>query len=274
MAASTTPLLTDVDAPSSVIFRETFGLRERLLGHSLYGQVRRRVHVQAFMRYHVFAVWDFMSLLTRLRIDLTGCQVPWLPPADPELARFLNEIVLGEESDVIAAGNGHTSHFELYRSAMREVDAPTSEIDGFVERVRLGEPVGRAFVPGTASFVQDFVVGNVELAERGATHEVASAFCFGREDVIPEMFARLLPTLRANADPLRLLTYYVERHIEVDGDHHGPLAMRLIDVVVGDDRRKLDAAVAAAMQALEARIHFWNGIEQALDAEVLASADT
>lgn len=248
-----------VERPSLQIFRETFARRESVVEHPLYSRVVDESSARTFMRHHVFAVWDFMSLLKRLQRDLTGCAVPWLPPVDEKIARFINEIVLGEESDESPEG-GHASHFSLYRRAMVEVGAPTQPIDSFVARLREGASVDAAFGPEVPRFVREFVVSTCDLAMHGRTHEVVAAFCFGREDVIPEMFRRLLTTLRTHERRLELLDYYVERHIEVDGDHHGPLAMELIDLAVGQDPQRLHEATVAAHDALERRARFWDGV--------------
>lgn len=83
------------------------------------------------MEHHVFAVWDFMSLLKSLQILMTGADVPWVPPSNSRACRIINELVLGEESDDDGSG-GNASHFELYLSAMQEAGANRFFIEGFV----------------------------------------------------------------------------------------------------------------------------------------------
>ncbi|MFV3015812.1 DUF3050 domain-containing protein, partial [Pseudomonas sp. KHB2.9] len=103
----------------------------QLCSHPLFEEITSLGKLQIFMENHVFAVWDFMSLTKRLQRDLTCTQLPWLPPTDPQAARLINEIVLGEESDEHPR-RGHCSHFELYREAMLEVGASTHAIDTFI----------------------------------------------------------------------------------------------------------------------------------------------
>ena len=67
--------------------------RAALLAHPIYARVNDLAALRAFMQHHVFAVWDFMSLLKSLQRRLTSLEVPWLPPEDPEAARLVNEIV-------------------------------------------------------------------------------------------------------------------------------------------------------------------------------------
>jgi hypothetical protein len=248
-------------SPSHTVLEETTTLRQQLLDHPIYERVSDVESVRLFMQHHAFAVWDFMSLLKRLQLDLCCCTVPWLPPKYPNLARFINEIVLGEESDVSQSGEDHVSHFDLYRAAMDDISADATAVDEFIAALHSGTDVAAAITGSKATdFVGSFVNFNCGLAATGQTHEVAAAFCFGREDIIPDMFERLLKSITSNELPLPALQYYVERHIEMDGDHHGPLSRQLIDVVVGDDKQKLDETIQAAADAIRHRIKLWDGI--------------
>ena len=83
--------------------------RQRLMQHPLYKSITDERGLQIFMASHVFCVWDFQCLLKSLQRHLTCVEVPWLPSADPEARRLINEIVLDEESDLTPSG-AHLSH--------------------------------------------------------------------------------------------------------------------------------------------------------------------
>jgi hypothetical protein len=236
-------------------------VREQLLNHPIYKHLNTADRVRVLMKHHSFAVWDFMSLLKKLQQQVTCVTVPWIPVQHADYARFINEIVLGEETDEDVDG-GYISHFELYLRAMDEVGADTELIRSFVAKLIDGiEPdvalQSDARIPQS---VRHFVSNTLELALNGAPHEVASAFFFGREDLIPDMFQLLVDEVEASGLPADGLKYYLRRHIELDGDEHGPLAERLLISLCEGDPHKLEQAQAVARQSLQARIALWDGV--------------
>jgi hypothetical protein len=237
-------------------------LRDALLNHPLYADVVSVDDLRRFMEDHVFAVWDFMSLLKRLQQDMTCTRVPWLPADNPKAARLINDIVIGEETDVDPDGF-YVSHLELYLRAMEDVGASTEQFDIFCSMVRAGDPVEVVLKRiGVAKHVHAFVTHTMDMANTGTTEEVLAAFFYGREDIIPEMFSRLLKTLyganRENHD-LRHFIYYINRHIELDGDSHGPKGKELLDDLLKNAPDKARRAMRTACGSIEARIALWNG---------------
>jgi Protein of unknown function (DUF3050) len=200
---------------------DRFGrLRQALLDHPLYTDVVSVGDLRRFMEDHVFAVWDFMSLLKRLQLDLTCTRLPWFPAHDARAARLINDIVIGEETDVDPEGS-YASHLDLYLRAMEDIGASTVQFDDFCSMVRSGVPVDTSLTrSGAAQHVHRFVTHTMAVATNGRTEEVLAAFFYGREDIIPEMFRRLLKTLydaQHSNDSLRYFIYYIDRHIELGG---------------------------------------------------------
>jgi hypothetical protein len=235
--------------------------RARLLTHPLYGRMRTLADVRVFMRCHAFAVWDFMSLLKRLQRDLTCVTVPWVPVGDAEVRYLINEIVCGEESDVDPEG-GRISHFDLYLRAMRAAGADDHAIRATTTAIATGmsytEALRGAQPPAAAA---RFTAATLALACEGKPHAVAAAFTYGREDLIPEMFLEVVRRLGSDhPGKLDVFRYYLERHIEVDGGHHGEIARRMTDLLCGADARKAEEAAQAANEAIEARLALWDGI--------------
>ncbi len=236
-------------------------LRAQLLTHPVYTRVAGAQAARTFMGFHVFAVWDFMSLLKSLQQKLTCVDVPWIPPINRDAARLINEIVLGEESDLDGRGR-HAGHYDLYIDAMTHVGADHRPIERFVNALRGGATVEEAFVAGAvAEGARAFVRVTLDIAKNGSVHEVASAFFLGREDVIPAMFEELLSSLR-QTDPrmTERLTWYLSRHIEVDSGEHGPAAERLLGALCEDDEHKWAEADACAVRSLNARIALWDAV--------------
>jgi hypothetical protein len=233
-------------------------LRERLTTHPLYAEIRTSEHLRIFMESHVFAVWDFMSLLKALQQKLTCVSVPWAPTKWPESRRFVNEIVLGEESDEFEGRA--VSHFEVYLQAMQECGADTRGVDALLESVKQGEG-SQMHLDGAPLAAREFVEATFDVIRSGSVAAQAAAFTFGREDVIPDMFRELVRDLNAeSAGELSTFVWYLERHIEVDGDDHGPLSLRMVADLCGDDAALWEDAAAAAEKAIMARLALWDGI--------------
>jgi Protein of unknown function (DUF3050) len=235
-------------------------LRETLLRHPIYAHVDCLDRLREFMAIHVFAVWDFMSLVKRLQREVTCHNLPWMPPSNPKVSRFANEVVLGEESDLGPDGKP-ASHFELYLRAMNEIGAETAGIRAFLARIDQGESWEMALRELNApAGITDFVSETLRCAIHGSVVEVASYFFFGREDVIPEMFKKLLALWNEGAAEVPHFAFYLERHIELDGESHGPWAQEMLMALAGEDENKWMAATHAARSAISSRIRLWDGV--------------
>ncbi len=235
----------------------------RLMQHPLYEALRDEPRLHIFMRSHVFVVWDFQSLLKALQREVTCVQVPWLPTTDPEARRFVKEIVLDEESDE-APGGGFVSHFELYLQAMQDCGADTRPIRGFLGDLRQGRPVGEALArPDVPLGVASFVRHTMAVAASCQPHRIAAAFAYGREEVIPAMFRRLVDRL-ADIAPQRWSTFrsYLERHIGQDAERHGPRSKALVARRCGTNATLWAEAEDTARGALESRLGLWDDILQ------------
>jgi hypothetical protein len=213
------------------------------------------------MEHHVYAVWDFMSLLKCLQHELTCTEIPWLPKGDAEIRYMINEIVIGEESDSDPEG-GHTSHFELYLRGMKQCGANCDSILAFIEMIHAGISVREALMKsGAPDACRDFVNHTFTIIHDGALHKIAAAFAFGREDVIPTMFREVVSGLNSNHDEqLSIFKFYLERHIELDGDEHGELALRMVMNICGTDDILWHEAATAASQCLQMRLRLWDAI--------------
>jgi len=234
--------------------------RERLLAHPLYAKIQTLKEVQTFSRYHVFAVWDFMSLLKSLQNNLTCTTIPWHPKGSANTRFLINEIVVGEESDVDAFGN-RISHFELYLQAMEQMGASTKEMQVLIGHLKMGLPIARALERMVLpAGVKDFLSFTFDIIQE-PIHVQAAVFSFGREDLIPDMFLGLLKEIaKLHPEKLDGFIYYLERHIEVDGGHHSHLAMEMVIELCGDSLSKWMEATEAAKLSLEKRIQLWDAI--------------
>jgi hypothetical protein len=236
-------------------------LRKRLADHALYRRIETLPDLRIFMEHHIFAVWDFMSLLKTLQRRLTCVTVPWLPGDHRLTRRLINEIVLEEESDTDTSG-GYISHFELYRSAMEQCGADISRIDVFLAAIRHGNSIDSSLAHARApKAAQEFVKTTMRIVESESTHAVAAALTLGREDVIPMMFQPLVAKL-ADHFPGELTRFknYLDRHIKLDEERHTPMAFQMLAELCGADVSKWKTVENAACVALMARIALWDGV--------------
>ena len=251
------------------IEKELTDLRNQLKNHSLYQRLNTLKDVQIFMSLHVFAVWDFMSLLKAIQINLTCVSIPWMPVKNAELARFINEIVIAEESDHDAYGV-IKSHYEMYLDAMAEVQADSSKMNNFLETLQSNVTIGKALesleVPNA---VKEFLNFTFDTIKTNKTHLIAASFTFGREDVIPDMFINIIDKAALeNNKSYDSFNYYLRRHIELDGDEHGPLSIRMIEELCGNDALKWEEVLETGKRALQLRINLWSAIEQEITAQL------
>ena len=235
--------------------------KELLLQHSLYEKITTITDLNCFLESHIYAVWDFMSLLKALQINLTCVSLPWIPVGNANTRYLINEIVAGEESDVDEKGL-RTSHFELYLKAMNQVGANTEAISGVLSSLNAGksilEVLENSSIPSAAKKFMEFTFETIATKK---PHLMAAVFTFGREDLIPDMFISLIKELKKQfPDKVDVFQYYIERHIEVDGGHHAALAHEMTMELCGDDEEKWNEATQYVKRGLEARIALWDSI--------------
>ncbi|MCE9625059.1 MAG: DUF3050 domain-containing protein [Deltaproteobacteria bacterium] len=241
------------------------GLRSEILRHPIYQKIRDERCLRNFMENHCFVVWDFMSLLKFLQRSLSSVEIPWRPRGDARSRRLINEIVMEEESDEDGKGS-YLSHFELYRQAMVEAGADTHKLDAFLHALEDGHRIKGALTrAGVSEGPSDFLLTTWSLLETESVPAIASAFTLGREDLVPAMFHHLVAGLgQSHPERWGTFLFYLNRHIQLDGDTHGPMALQLLARICGDDAARWRQAHEAAEKALRARLRLWDFISGTL----------
>lgn len=243
-------------------------LQEQLNTHPIYQSIRDRRDLQVFMEHHVFSVWDFMSLVKYLQQQIAPTAVPWMPTGDPQLRYFINQLVLEEESDTARGVDGsvsYGSHFELYCNAMREIGADAQAPGRFLALVAeqgLDKALYSDLVPIPARY---FTETTFCFIREDKPHLVAAALAVGREQLIPEMFRRFLDHIGVDADQAPAFHQYLNRHIHLDADLHGPLSLELLSTLCAGDPQRIEEAETAAEEAICARIRFWDGVLESIE---------
>lgn len=233
--------------------------RNKLVNHTLYSRLNSEEAIHHFMKIHIFAVWDFMILVKHLQRNLTSVDLLWKPTKNRETRRFINEIVLAEESDVNLNGES-ISHFELYKEAMETAGVSIHQIDTFISE--LPDSLINNELP---SEINKFISFTIESIQNLKLHEIAAIFTFGRENLIPSMFIEIVKSISLTSGNFNTFIYYLERHIELDSDDHGPVALQMVEELCGTDPVKWDEALNASIQALHHRINLWDFIQSQIE---------
>ena len=236
-------------------------LREQVITHPVFESISSLAELGTFMNYHIYAVWDFMSLLKALQNNLTCTTVPWFPVGEPDTRYLINEIVTGEECDLDRQGN-RMSHYELYLQAMQQCGAEPKGFLSFVEALQQSGQLETTFTAaGVPAAAREFVDYTFSVISCGKPHVQPAVFTFGREDLIPNMFLAMVNELD-NKFPGQVseFKYYLDLHIEVDGGHHSQLALQMVANLCGNDPKKWQEAEQAAIAALEKRLVLWDGV--------------
>jgi hypothetical protein len=244
-------------------------LRAQLDNHPIYGAVQTVADLRVFMQHHIYSVWDFMSLIKYLQHTVAPARWPWTPAADPTIQRFINELVLEEETDEAGAAhpNEFSSHFQLYVGAMREIGADADTPLRFVE-IAGRDGMTAAFASGLAPAPsQIFTQTTFGFIDSGKPYAVAAALALGREHVIPAMFRAFLARMAVDEQQAPIFHYYLKRHIHLDEDFHAPLSLRLLEGLCAGDPEKLADACATAERAVAARVAFWDGVLKVLPSQ-------
>lgn len=236
-------------------------LRQQIMNHKVYSMIKNVDDLKVFMQFHIYAVWDFMSLLKTLQTNLTCTTAPWFPKGNAETRHLINEIVVGEEADVDLNGI-RKSHFELYVDAMKQCGADTKQIESFISILKETNDFDLAFtkadIPKEA---REFVEFTFQIINSKKEYLQSAIFTFGREDLIPGMFMSIISDIHKNfPNDISIFKYYLERHIEVDGDHHSHLALQMTSNLCGQNEQFWKEAEEATILSLQKRIKLWDGV--------------
>jgi hypothetical protein len=75
------------------------------------------------------------------------------------------------------------------------------------------------------------------------------------------MFVSIVNDIHKNfPDSISVFKYYLERHIEVDGDHHSHLALQMTSNLCNNDSTFWEEAEKATIDSLQSRINLWDGV--------------
>lgn len=238
-------------------------IQRQLDNHPIYSAIRNIDDLRLFMQHHIFSVWDFMSLVKYLQHQVASTQYPWLPAGDSQVQRFITELVLEEECDVMQDGKGYSSHFEMYCDAMEEIGADTKPIRAFLDIVKsdgIDVALQSEHIPSAS---REFTRKTFDFIQSGKPHAVAAALALGREHIIPDMFRHILKEMDIHKLEAPTLHYYLERHVHLDEGTHAPMSIRMMEMLCQNDSERQET-MQFAQDAIKARIAFWDGVLETL----------
>ena len=248
--------------------KDLLTLQNKLNNHPVYESIQTIEDLRCFVEHHIYSVWDFMSLVKYLQHHIAPASYPWFPNANGNLRRFINEIVLEEESDETLIEGQHLSHFEIYQQAMEEIGANTSTSKSFINTVK-NSNLEKALELSIPLPAKKFIETTFNFIKSDQLHIIASAFTFGRETIIPKMFISILDKLGVRDNECPTFYYYIKRHIEVDDEKHGPMALNLINTICNDNNEMKKVVFDTAIIAMQARLNFWDGVLEAIKSKKL-----
>lgn len=243
--------------------------REKLNRHPIYQSIRTLDDLRLFMSHHIYSVWDFMSLLKYLQNHFAPSNYPWTYGTNNAARRFVNQIILEEELDLALpdtqGGSTYASHFEIYCRAMEEIGASATLVVRFTRFAGIhGLDKALAAFPDVPVPAQSFMRKTFAFIDTDKPHIVAAAFAFGREQIIPSMFRNLLANMAIDKNQAPTFHYYLERHVHLDEDQHGPLSLLMLDALCEDKSLHVSEAVLAAQASILARIEFWDEVSKSI----------
>jgi pyrroloquinoline quinone (PQQ) biosynthesis protein C len=235
----------------------------KLYNHPLFKEVSSIEDGRVFMEHHIYAVWDFMSLVKKVQAIFAPIKTPWLPSKHTKYRRFVNEIILAEESDTLLDGRV-MSHCEMYLEAMKEIGARTRPFENFIEALQshgLESSEVEEIVPESALA---FMKHTFSVVNSKQAHCIIGAFCYARENVIPGMFQSLLNQSSITDEEAPTFMEYLKKHIELDADEHGPMAIKMVDLACGGRVKYTREVEMIVTHSIQARITFWDGVLDAI----------
>ena len=217
--------------------------------------------LKIFMEYHVYAVWDFMSIVKSLQNHICPSNFPWKPHeyTNNGIAHLINEIVSSEESDLDEDGN-YFSHFDLYIMAMNDVGADTKSILKLIKSYDYNNANNFIDNPDAPKESLEFIENTFSCIESKKLANITAIFSYGRETTIPDMFSKILNKIDDSNSLYSNLRLYINRHIEVDSSRHGPLSKKLFEYTYKNNQETYDEAINYAIKSIDKRIQLWDGV--------------